>query len=114
MKDKPPVPLLVGMPLAPESLRKIGVLKHAPAAGSVPAPCDRCHQSTWLGLKQQAMKNTRPEIEFICANCLAADLVAAHAADPDVQVEVQSCHGNSGSFFMADGTVIPPQTPGQN
>jgi hypothetical protein len=103
-----PIPMLVGMPVSAESLRKVGVLKYVHSLGAVPAPCDRCAQPTWIGPRQRELKRTRPELEFICANCLGADFKASGITTQD-EVVVQSCGGNSGSYFMADGTAILPK-----
>jgi hypothetical protein len=106
--------MLVGMPVNEESLRKAGVLKYVPSLGAILAPCDRCAQPTWLGPKQREIKRARPEIEFICANCCAADVKTAQVADPNVEVTVQNCGGKSGSYFLTDGTAILPTPPKQN
>ena len=108
-----PIPILVGMPVNEKSLHKIGILKYVPSLGAIPVPCDRCAQPAWIGLKQQARKRAQVKIEFICANCLAADLKAAHITDP-AEVTVQSCGGKSGTIFMATGAAFLPTPSKEN
>ena len=103
-----PIPMLVGMPVSAESLRKVGVLKYVHSLGAVPAPCDRCAQPTWIGPRQRQLKRTRPELKFVCANCVAVEFKVGCLARPE-DFTVQSCGGNSGSYFMADGTAILPK-----